>query len=72
MTDTELLSLEPYGLARAQKRALLTRELAELTKQHAAGCPEYAAMLTAYGADPDRVQAVSYTHLRATSAALSA
>ncbi len=56
MTDTELLSLEPYGLARAQKRALLTRELAELTKQHAAGCPEYAAMLTAYGADPDRVQ----------------
>lgn len=40
-----LLALPPYGLERAQKHALLTRHLAELSVHHAANCPEYGRML---------------------------
>lgn len=57
MTDPQdLLALAPYGLARAEKRAFLTRELCALTRFHALGCPEYAAILAALGTDVERVR----------------
>ena len=55
--DAALLSLPPYGLARAEKRAFLTGELQSLTRLHAERCPEYAAMLAATGATPDGIAA---------------
>ena len=54
MTE-DMLALPVYGLAHAEKRAFLTRELVALTKLHAANCPEYARMLAAARVDPDRV-----------------
>jgi len=57
MTDMDaLLALAPYGLDREAKQALLTRELLALSRHHAAGCPEYARMLSAWGTDLDRIQ----------------
>ena len=52
-----LLALPPYGLAREEKHAFLTRELVALSRHHAANCPEYAAMLAATGTSLDRVTA---------------
>lgn len=54
MTDMrELLDIEPYGLAREEKRELLLRELKALTRHHAEGCPEYGRLLDAMCADID-------------------
>ena len=54
MMDNDLLSLPVYEWERAQKRAFLSRELSELTRFHAAHCPEYAHMLHAFPPiDPD-------------------
>ena len=46
-----LLSLPAYGLQRAEKHALLTRELIALTEHHAKNCSEYEKMCKAWGAD---------------------
>lgn len=41
-----------YGLPRADKQALLDDELRALTAHHRAACPQYDAILTAYGEGP--------------------
>lgn len=57
MLDANQLPLLPvYEWGREQKRAFLTRELGELTRLHAAGCPEYARLLDAFGADAHSAQ----------------
>ncbi len=55
LDQAALLALPPYGLARAEKRAFLTEELAALTRHHAAHCAPYARMLAATGTDADTV-----------------
>ncbi len=52
----ELPALPAYEWTHEEKHAFLTRELCELTRHHAANCPEYAKMLSAHGADVDKVQ----------------
>ena len=52
MFDANQLPLLPaYEWGREEKRAFLTRELGDLTCLHAEGCPEYARLLNAFGAD---------------------
>lgn len=54
MFDANQLPLLPaYEWGREEKRAFLTRELGDLTRLHAAGCPEYARLMDAFGADAD-------------------
>ena len=50
--EAAMLALPPYGLAREEKHAFLTRELKALCEHHARLCPEYAAMLAATATDP--------------------
>ena len=50
--EAAMLALPPYGLARAEKHAFLTRELQALCDHHALRCPEYAAMLSATATVP--------------------
>lgn len=57
----ELPSLPVYEWERERKRTFLTRELKELTRLHARGCPEYARMLRAWGTDVEGVE--SYEEL---------
>ena len=53
MIDLQALpSLAPYGMDREEKRAFLTRELADLCAYHAERCPEYGRILAAWGVDP--------------------
>jgi len=52
----ELPALPAYEWAHEEKHAFLTRELCELTRHHAANCPEYARMLAASGVNVDDVQ----------------
>jgi len=52
----ELPALPAYEWPREEKHAFLTRELCELTRHHAANCPEYARMLAASGVNVDDVQ----------------
>ena len=49
--EATLLSMPPYGLARAQKHAFLTAELAALTQHHIRHCEPYARMMQAVGVD---------------------
>ena len=44
-------ALEPYSLAREEKRELLFRELTELTAFHSLHCPEYRGILSVLGFD---------------------
>ncbi|HNW85736.1 MAG TPA: acyl-protein synthetase [Candidatus Limiplasma sp.] len=55
--EAALLALPPYGLAREEKHALLTRELVALTLSHQERCPQYAQMLAATGTDPAAITA---------------
>lgn len=55
MTYADYLNIPPYALAAAEKRALLTGRLLELTRHHAAHCPAYANILSCIGFDPDSV-----------------
>ena len=50
-----LHTLQPYGMAREEKRAFLTEELCALTAMHRERCPEYARMLEASGCDASAV-----------------
>ena len=52
----ELPSLPAYEWDREEKHAFLTRDLCELTRHHAALCPEYGRMLSAWGTNVDEVQ----------------
>lgn len=51
----ELPALPAYEWNHEKKHAFLTQELCELTRHHAANCPEYARMLAASGVDVDGV-----------------
>lgn len=55
MDYSEILQLEPYGVCREEKRALLTEKLAELTDLHREKCPIYARMLRTVGCDATRI-----------------
>lgn len=55
LDDSALLSLPVYSLARADKRAFLTRELAALTRLHAERCPEYGQLLAATGTQVENI-----------------
>lgn len=50
---------EPYDLDKRAKDALVTKELAELTKFHRDNCPEYRRFLDAIGFDERNVKSVS-------------
>lgn len=50
-----LHTLQPYGMAREEKRAFLTEGLCALTAMHRERCPEYARMLEASGCDASAV-----------------
>ncbi len=52
----ELPALPAYEWTHEQKHAFLTCGLCELTRHHAANCPEYAKMLAASGVNVDEVQ----------------
>ncbi len=54
----DFYQLEPYALGKAEKNALLTKELLELTEYHKEHCKEYACFLEAVGYDPQQVQSV--------------
>lgn len=57
MADYEsLLEIDPYALARAEKRAALTEILLAMTRNHAANCEPYRKILAALGFDPDKVR----------------
>ena len=47
----QVLALEPYSLGKAEKRALYTRALSELTRTHAENCWEYRRILEVLGHD---------------------
>lgn len=49
----QVLALEPYSLGKAEKRALYTRALSELTRTHAENCWEYRRILEVLGHDFD-------------------
>lgn len=49
MDYDRLLQGRPYALARAEKRALFTQGLSELTRLHRDCCPEYGRLLDALG-----------------------
>lgn len=49
MTRESLLDLNPYGLAREEKRRLFSQELSELTEHHRRACPEYGNLLRVLG-----------------------
>lgn len=47
MTFEELLEISPYSLDKTEKKRILTKRLAELTKLHQERCPEYSNILNA-------------------------
>ncbi len=51
----ELTALEPYSLAKDEKRALYRRVLSELTASHAKRCEPYRRILDVLGFDPDLI-----------------
>ncbi|MCM1021023.1 MAG: acyl-protein synthetase [Muribaculum sp.] len=55
MTTDEILNIPPYSLSREQKHKMLDRRLKELTRHHAANCPEYARILQAMDIDTENL-----------------
>ncbi len=55
-TYEELLELEPFGVARAEKSSMLARELLALTEYHREKCPAYRKMTNALGFSADCVK----------------
>ena len=51
----DILSIEPYSLAREEKRALLLDRLRALTALHYAQCEPYHRMLDAQSIIPDSI-----------------
>ena len=57
MTATnDLWAIDPYSLARAEKKAMLTGQLVALSRHHEDSCDDYRRMMTAAGCDLDRVK----------------
>jgi len=57
MADYEsLIEIDPYALARAEKRTALTEILLAMTRNHAANCEPYRKILAALGFSPDKVR----------------
>lgn len=52
MTLSELIKQKPYSLAKAEKAAVLTQMLADLTVHHYENCREYRNILDGFGFDP--------------------
>lgn len=52
MTLNELMELKPYSLAKAEKSAILTQMLTDLTVHHYECCREYRNILDGMGFDP--------------------
>jgi phenylacetate-coenzyme A ligase PaaK-like adenylate-forming protein len=52
----EFFEIPPYALAKAEKSALLTGRLRELTRLHDERCAPYHGILSGMGFDPDRVE----------------
>ncbi len=52
MTLDELIKRKPYSLAKAEKSAILTQMLTELTAYHYENCKEYRNILDGLGFDP--------------------
>ena len=48
------LKLQPYSLAREEKRRQLTEYMNEITRYHFKNCPEYARMLTGLNFSPQK------------------
>lgn len=57
-TLDRFFELAPYGVARADKRALLAEELSRLTAHHARHCEPYGRLLQAHGQAPQRAYAL--------------
>ena len=55
MTYEEMLQIPPFSLAHAEKEALLTERLTELTQHHRKHCDAYANILDAVGFAPERI-----------------
>ncbi|MBE0601921.1 MAG: acyl-protein synthetase [Firmicutes bacterium] len=51
-----ILQMPPFGLAREDKRKVLTERLLELTMHHISACPSYARMLQGIGFDKEAVR----------------
>jgi hypothetical protein len=49
LTTENFLDWPVYGLEAVQKQSLLSRRLHELTQWHRSRCPQYGALLSAYG-----------------------
>lgn len=56
MTFETILETPPYSLARAEKNAMLTERLVELSKLHEDGCEEYARILGANSVSLDLIE----------------
>lgn len=54
MTLDEYMKIQPYSLAKAEKSAILTQMLSELTVYHYENCPQYRNILDGLGFDPYR------------------
>ena len=56
MNYEDLLKIEPYALARAEKERLLTERLTELTELHRKNCAEYKNILGAVSYDASKIR----------------
>lgn len=59
MDMDRLLNVPPYALSHAEKEALLTERLQELTEQHRKGCLEYSCILDTLGYQGAEVQSLA-------------
>ena len=56
MTFEDIVSIPPFSPRKAEKDALLTERLLDLTKKHIASCTEYARMMKALGFTSEQVR----------------
>lgn len=55
----DFYQLNPYSLDKQAKDRMLTKELMDLVRHHAARCPEYANLLETLGYDESKVRALT-------------
>lgn len=55
MNYEKLLLIPPYSVERAEKEALLTERLLELTEKHRTKCPEYACILNSISYEKGKI-----------------
>ena len=59
MTYEDIIKIRPFSLDRTEKRRMLTKRLAHLTKIHMERCQEYRNMMDAIGFKVENVQSYS-------------